>query len=369
MDGPRLVRPEELEELGDLMTISFGGALRPRRGRRRRRPRWMVRSGAWVVARDGRLASHIRIAYNTVSLYGCRLRIASIGGVCTHPDYRGQGIATILLDHCITESARAGASLMLISGERGLYRRAHAVHAGPTLEARLAPTSVKPASPPLTARRGTAEDWFACASLYQSEPVRFVRRADFFRQALEHSHRETWVIDSNGSPATYVVLSREWGTPPESRRRNVSEYAGSRAALADGLPGLFEAGGYEQIEFAVPTHDRELAGIFARQRLGLRPGTVEDHTIRLLDVNRLMRRLGPYVAARLPRSEARGLSFGQEDDGCIFRLGDEKVELGLAKSAALVLGGPEAPKVPGELGRVLASLFPVPFPMPGMNYV
>jgi len=351
------------------MTISFGGALRPRHGRRRRRPRWIVRSGAWVIARDGRLVSHIRIVYNTVSLYGCRLKIASIGGVCTHPDYRGQGTATILLDHCITESAGAGASLMLISGGRGLYRRAHAVDAGPTLEARLTPTSIEPTSPPLTARRGTPEDWFACASLYQSEPVRFVRRADFFRHAFEHSHRETWVIDSNGSPAAYVVLSRHWGTSPENRRRIAAEYAGSRAALADALPALFEAGGYEQIEFAVPTHDRELAGIFARLGLGLRPGTLEDHTIRVLDVHRLMRRLGPYVAARLPRLQARRLSFVQEEDGCIFRLGDEKVGLSLAKSAALVLGGPKAPKVPGELGRVLASLFPVPFPMPGMNYV
>ena len=351
------------------MTISFGGALRPRHGRRRRRPRWTVRSGAWVVARDGRLASHIRIAYNTVSLYGCRVKVASIGGVCTHPDYRGQGMATILLDHCIKESARAGASLLLISGERGIYRRAHAVDAGPTLEARLTPTSIEPGPPPLTARRGTAEDWFACASLYQSEPVRFVRRADFFRQSFQHAHRETWVIDWEGSPAAYVVLSRHWGTSREDRRRVVAEYAGWRAALAEGLPALFEAGGYEQIELAVPTHDGELAGIFARRGLGLRPGTLEDHTIRLLDVNRLMRRLGPYVAARLPRSQARGLSFLQEEDGCIFRLGDQKVALSLAQSAALVLGGPEAPEVPGELGRVLASLFPVPFPMPGMNYV
>ena len=369
LDGPRLVRPEELYELDDLMTISFGGALRPRGGRRRRRPRWIVRSGAWVVARDGRLVSHIKIAYNTISLYGCRLKIASIGGVCTHPDYRAQGIATILLDHCIAESARAGASLLLISGERRLYRRAHAVDAIPTLEGRLTPTFIEPASPPVTAHRGTAEDWFACASLYQSEPVRFVRRAEFFRQAFEHGHSETWVIDSNGSPAAYVMLSRHGGSSPENRRRVVAEYAGSRAALADGLPALFEAGGYEQIELAVPMHDGELAGIFARRGISLKAGTLEDHTIRLLDVDRLMRRLGPYVAARLPRSQARRLSFHQKDDGCIFSLGDEKVELSLAKSAALVLGGPEAPKAPGELGRLLASLFPVPFPMPGMNYV
>jgi len=329
----------------------------------------MVRSGAWVIARDGRLVSHIRIKYNALSLYGCRVKIASAGGVCTHPDYRGQGLASTLLDHCIKESTRAGATLFLISGDRGLYYRAHAVDASPCLEVRLTPASFEAAPPAVTARRGTAEDWFACASIYQSEPVRFLRRADFFRQAFQHPHRETWVIEWEGSPAAYVLLSRHWGHSPEDRRRHVTEYAGSRAALADGLPALFEASGLEQIEFAVPTHDRELPGIFTRQGLGLKPGTLEAHTIRLLDLPRLMRQLRPYVAARLTRSEARQLCFRQGEGGCAFALGEEELELNLPQSAALVLGGPEAPEVGGELGRVLGSLFPVPFPMPGMNYV
>ena len=41
----------------------------------------------------------------------------------------------------------------------------------------------------------------------------------------------------------------------------------------------------------------------------------------------------------------------------------------LSQAAPLVLGGPDAPEVKGELGRVLGEVFPVPFPMPGFNYV
>ncbi len=121
-EGPRLVRREELDDLADLAAVSFGGVVRPRRGRRRRRVE--ARSGSYVIARDGKPVSHIRVVYNVLSLNGCRLKIASIGGVCTHPDYRGQGIASTLLDHCVQVAADAGASLLLISGERGLYRRA-----------------------------------------------------------------------------------------------------------------------------------------------------------------------------------------------------------------------------------------------------
>jgi len=34
-----------------------------------------------------------------------------------------------------------------------------------------------------------------------------------------------------------------------------------------------------------------------------------------------------------------------------------------------VLGGPSAPEVSGGLGRVVSRILPVPFPMPGFNYI
>jgi len=34
-----------------------------------------------------------------------------------------------------------------------------------------------------------------------------------------------------------------------------------------------------------------------------------------------------------------------------------------------VLGGPNAPPVEGELARVLAEVFPIPFPVPGFDYL
>jgi GNAT superfamily N-acetyltransferase len=356
-----------MDDLDYLMALCFGGAIG---ARRRQRGRRRVPAGAWVVVRDGKPVSHVRLVNNALSLYGCRVKIASIGGVCTHPDYRGQGIAGALLDHCMETAAGAGAGLVLISGDRDLYRRAQAVDAGLTLEVALTPGSIDAPPGAPEARPAVPEDWRSCAQLYQSEPVRFVRSADFFAQALSrHGRRGLWIIERAGSALAYMRLSRYWGAPAGDRRRVLAEYAGSRAALVDALPSLFEAGEFKQIEFWAPHHDREMAHLLDQRGMELRPRTIADHTIRLLDLPRLMQRLRPYVAARLRRAEARGLRFEQRERGCVFALGDEKVELDLAQSAKLVLGGPGTPRVEGELGSVLNSLFPLPFPLPGLNYV
>jgi len=82
-----------------------------------------------------------------------------------------------------------------------------------------------------------------------------------------------------------------------------------------------------------------------------------------------VRDLRPYLAARLPRADLRRLSFDQRNEACIFRFGEERLELAAPQATLLVLGSPDSPSLDGELGRVLAHIFPVPFPTPGFNSV
>jgi len=63
------------------------------------------------------------------------------------------------------------------------------------------------------------------------------------------------------------------------------------------------------------------------------------------------------------------LSFHQAGDRCIFAYGEERLECGIGEATALVLGGPAAPEVSGDLGRVLSRILPVPFPTPGFDYL
>ncbi len=176
------------------------------------------------------------------------------------------------------------------------------------------------------------------------------------------------MVECDSHPLAYIALG--WHRWREERGRRVAEYAGSRAALLDALPLLFEAAGSSLIVWPALAHDTELRYHFSR--LGLRTTWHEaSGTMRLIDLPGLMSDLRDYVAARLTERDVRCLTFGQEGEICTFALGRKRLELDLSAAARLVLGdlGPEAPEVKGDLGRVLSAIFPLPTIQPGFNYV
>jgi GNAT superfamily N-acetyltransferase len=329
-----------------------------------------VLRGARIIALNGRPVSHVNIVYNQLSIYGCVVKVASIGGVCTHPEYRGRGLASQLLDYCFREIAEAGGKLVYISGVRGLYRRAHAVPAGPVWTTHLRADTLLRGRREVVARQARPDDWPAVARLYQAEPVRFVRSAEFLSgiAAREGRFRSTWMIEVDGRPAAYLALSRLWGRARQEPVRELAEYAGARGALIAGLPALFEGAGLERIEFHVPAFDHELTHLLGCWGVDMRPGSIPGHTIRLLGLPNLMHSLRPYLLSRLPRADLRRLAFRQEGQTCSISLAEAAVDLDPSQAGLLVLGGPGRAELEGELGRVLASILPVPVPLPGFNY-
>src|SRR5574340_663887 len=120
MDIPRPARAEEVDDLHTLGALCFGYEPRPPRpkGVRPKAPR-----GARVIALDGKPVSVIYMTYNHLSLQGAKVKVVSFGGVGTHPEYRGRGLATRLLNACIEEAVAAKATLLIISRGRGQIGR------------------------------------------------------------------------------------------------------------------------------------------------------------------------------------------------------------------------------------------------------
>ena len=156
------------------------------------------RGGVQVLCHRGVPISKIGITHSQVSIYGGwrsslgqrsslgHLQVASIGGVCTHPEYRGLGLATRLLDYCTRKLTAEGARLMLVSGMRGLYTRAGCVTAQDFEYIVLKPDDLETRVSRmngLRVRLATEADVLLCARLYQAEPVHFVRRVEEF---MEH---------------------------------------------------------------------------------------------------------------------------------------------------------------------------------------
>jgi len=395
-DGPRLIRRDDLPASHRLRGLCFPGFVEevgdedllasyapPRRG------------GVHVICHRGVPVSQIDITHSQVSIYGSRLRVASIGGVCTHPDYRGLALATRLLEYCVRKLTDEGARLLLISGMRGLYTRAGCVTAQDFEYVVLNPGQLHSAADRLSLRPATASDVSLCARLYQAETVHFVRRVEGFTahfcQLERFPRAEDWIVRVAGRPVAYMFLSVPWECyhAEEAGVREVFEYAGSRVALVGGLAEVMAHLELRELRLYVPWQDVDFLQLLRRQGVTENRIPLIGHTMRIVNLPGLMSDLQPYVRARLTASLRRGLRFEQEGtvlseaspelgrsvegDRCAIVRGQERLELDGPAMTRLVLGAPEemrpnVPVGPGALGEIILALFPLPSFLPGLNF-
>jgi len=391
-DGPRLIRREELIASTRLSRICFGGPERinneeevlatyvpPRRG------------GTYGLIRAGEPVSQISIFHDQLKVYDGTIRVGSIGGVCTHPDYRGQGLATRLLEHCAGQLLKEGARLMLISGDEGVYMRLRNIFQGKYMYFSIKPEQSSqwrstPAN--LVFRKATAADALFCGQLYQAEPVQFVRqKADFLRALRDpmsnmYIHADQWIIERSGQAVAYLFLGIPWSLHggPETGIRHVGEYAGSRSALVDVIPALMKTSNLQELTWPVAWQDLELIQMLLHSGHKGNMTSLDGHTLRIINFSRLMEDLRPILRARLGTNVLRGLRFEQSgpplggigtDRYTILR-GSDRLELDGAAMTLLVMGNADteakAIQAPGALAEVISALFPLPSFLPGLNY-
>jgi GNAT superfamily N-acetyltransferase len=252
LDGPRALLAQELAPARRLSVRCFNhdtltnfpdGPYRPTR-----------RQSIEVVAHEGGPVSQMHLTYSHVSVCGYRVKVASIGGVCTHPDYRGRGIATELLHHSLHEAASNGARIVLISGTRGLYRRAGCTPAMDFETVVLTSTFSGGAAAGIGIRPASAADGRHCARLNQMEPVHFVRRVAEFESSIGCADGggliDDWIVEADGRPLCYVLLRTPWSHAPQDRVRELvlqGEWAGSRLALVSAFPQIIERCGLVEL--------------------------------------------------------------------------------------------------------------------------
>ncbi len=390
-DGPRLIRPAELPASRRLSRICFedladasadatplSGDLRPEE--------------TYGFACQGQPVSQISIFYTSLRVYDGTVRVGSIGGVCTHPEYRGFGLASRLMEYCTRQLVQGGASLMLISGERGLYTRLGNVLAGKYASFTLRPGQRIPSPASISLRPVHPSAAALCSRMYQAEPIHFTRAMATYQEAFQPHplgyHAEQWLVELEGRPAAYLLLSVPWEYvgQPQAGVRRVLEYAGSRAALVGALAAPLAQPGICEIQIQVGWQDTDF--IHLLRQGGREPAwsALPEHTMRIINFPRLMAGLRPVLQASLSQSQRRGLRFeqtgpllaGSGKDCCTITRGRDRLELSTAAMTNLVMGSPDdtegdiAPgasmAVPGALADILPALFPLPSFLPGLDY-
>ncbi|MBI4553855.1 MAG: GNAT family N-acetyltransferase [Candidatus Latescibacteria bacterium] len=379
MDGPRSLRPEEFESLCQLVNAVF----RPDGSGRMERQYPLLFSEEnfehLLVMVDGkRVVSHVGTLTRDVSILGRTIQTISIGAVATYPEYRGQGLATALMQRAVQKGKEEGSAVMLISGGRGLYQRLGAVrvgqYAGFTVDREAIPTGaveVVPAAP---------DDIPVMTRIYAREAVRYVRSVDDFRTNVASGWvcdraGESLLIRQQGRPLAYAGVQRpRTSRPNEPAVARLVEIAGVRSAIVQALPALIERYG-AAVEVITLATDAEMAHLM--KGYGITPAPVGyPGTVKILLPEHFIATFLDYIEMLVGTASSDRLRWKASNDHIHFICGDQSATFDSSTLTQLCFGVVEPDVDPRtvlpedtELRALLDAVFPLPLVWYGYNYV
>ncbi len=300
--------------------------------------------------------------------------------MATKPEYREKGLATRLMKRSIQKLDEDQGDVMLVSGDRDLYKRRGCVGAAPTYRFMVARADVESFDDSgIQLVPYEERNLLDIVSIHQKESVRFHRSLGEFRVLLEQRtpapfwiETDVFVLNDNGESLGYVIVQ---GPKNEKNGKGtilgVTEFAGVRKTIADSLKSLFVKYNMEELMFFVPEHDVELLHILKQRGIPGKRRNLGD-TFKIINLPRFMDRFAPYIEERVGEDNANSLKFAQEGDKFSISYKEQHLELDGESLVILMFGThDEAEKdiisKAGEMAEILQALFPLPFLWPGLN--
>ena len=241
-----------------------------------------------LVSFMGMVPVQIQSGTYTVSAY-------SIGAVCTHPDYRGQGLAGQLLELCRQHARSAGASVLFISGDRSLYTRAGSVHFGQLSVFELSTdmtTTLQDSDAHFTYRDLLPQDIFAIAQHIQNQHAHIQWGLGDLQQFIaaqpvaniNKQQQQIRVAENADHQVTgFVILSIPHADDTEaSQIGSVIEYGGNSDAIQHLCADAMIHYDLSSLTVRIPWQDKVLIHSLLEKEL---PVTIEQNSGTLLVVD------------------------------------------------------------------------------------
>jgi len=383
MEGPRGTRKEEFDQVLKLVNYVFRESNNQPPDMEERYPFLFNEDNLEnlrIILEDNRPVAHIGISEAEITVYGCRTKIGSIGSVCTYPQYRGRGFATLLLENTIKKLDDDGADVMLVSGEGGLYKRAGCTEAGRVHKFRISEDDLKRFNAKnVEVFPYEEKNLENIVRVYQKEKVRFFRPLEDFKRiltaglAMDDREAEILTIHKAHEFLGYLAVQIPGEKKGEEKVSNVAEYSGIRRAILGAVKSIFDRYDIEELSFNIPFHDAEF--IYALREKGFK-SRIENipGTMKIINFPRLMDRFHLYIEERLGKRRADLIRFNQEKDRFTIGFGGEEFNTDARGLAQIVFGasGEEKKKImpgKGKITKILADIFPLPSIWPGLNCV
>lgn len=315
-----------------------------------------------------KLVSFMGLVPSKINIGKAEVNIFSIGAVCTHEDYRQRGISSKLLNKVYQYIDEAGASLLLISGDRGLYTRNHCYHFGDTSQYLIHRSQIAENDYEGLVRRGKATDFFQIDQLRKENNVYFESSLWEWSTLLESSgytsifkmKQTLFVAEEHGVIQGYAVI----GLPHEKSGKQeaiVTEWGGEPKAVHSILANLLVEKLTTEVILTIPWHEKyhqEFSAYPVKQ-------FQQSGTIYLVDAERFIDQIQPHL------NESNSKLAGKIN---IIKKGNDEFQL-VYDQSNLTLTRKELTEVLFNVQstlrpRELEELFPIPLPyIEGMYYV
>ncbi|GGE38193.1 hypothetical protein GCM10011391_16240 [Pullulanibacillus camelliae] len=312
--------------------------------------------GERLVAFMGLVPSVIRVGKAHVHSY-------SLGSVCTDPASRGKGYASQILDKLLRDIKQTEAALLLVSGDRPLYRRADCYPFGEVLQFEIEVAGSMDHT--FAIREYSPRDVHRVTELANNRPVGYALtpydmsvyiHAEAYASCIKQQHR-VLLAEQQGSTQAFLIV----GVPyRHSQSEAVAvEWGGDPQAIRSLLQAAKVHYALKSLKINVPWQEKELI-----ERLSdfSHHYQANQGTIHLVDIERFFKQLGPYFSEAFPSAQVQDWQLDKGEKRIIIRRQGIDVEM---TSEALVsyLFDPKARQ------EGLPSItIPLPYTA-GLNYI
>ena len=191
----------------------------------------------WALKSGNRFVSHVGIFPFTTFVEGRLLKVAGIGGVATHPDFRNRGLKHLLMEHVQKELMKDGYDLSILWGH-SLYRTYGYEWAVSRQRFTFARRFLKILDVKERVRPGRRGDWKWLYEFYRKHPFHTRREPEYY-QTIQRHFRESlpsslWVSERSGKPSAYVVVFK-----PDPKTLEMAEWGGKAENVSRLLMKVF----------------------------------------------------------------------------------------------------------------------------------
>jgi len=329
-----------------------------------------------VILDDGKVVSHVGMTEQGASIMGCQVSVACIGGVGTLKEYRNRGFATRLFADACEKALRDGMDIMIVSGDRGIYRRGGCRRVGNDFDVTVKREHLSSFdAAEFALQLCTKADIPEISAIYRLESVRFHRRREDYERAFDgmvmNRYSDFLMVKKVGSTRGYVIIQRP-GKQGDSVR--LAEYAGERASIVAILGQLirrYELGG---LHVHVSGCDNVMKDLLEEKGFKLSVSH-SSGTVRIVNFVQLMNRMRPYFEEILGYKKAGLLRFSEGEGAFKIMYAEQTVSIPDRGALAHFLFGTQEEVSgdwlanAGEIAGVLREVLPIQAFWYGINYI